>query len=223
MKLNRKYKGSMTIEASLVMPLVFVVIAALIYIGIILYQKVYLQSLADFLAERTAATWSSSNKDILTGQRTADQSKDSLYTALYDYEKGTKMEKLQDFCDKYMDKYSILKSASTNKIKPEVTNYIFYKKVTVDINASYKVPGGGIFRIVGMNSGAIPINIKSESIVNDQVEFIRNTDFIIDTANKLAETNGTANSILTGYDKLLEKLNKAVEKLGAFTKMGEKK
>lgn len=211
----------MTIEASIVMPLIFAMIGALIYMGIVMYQRVYLQSLADFIAERTAATWSSANKDIITGQRTAVG--DSLYTDLYDHEKGKKSEKLKEFCKAYIDKYSILKSVGINEVEPKVENFIFYKKVTVIINAKYKMLGKGLFSYAGMNSDEMPLSVKAEAIVSDQVEFIRNIDFIGDMVSRLADKNGTVKNITSGYDKFLGKLNTVVDNIGKFTSQGVKK
>jgi len=67
-KLWSNQKGSFTIEASLVFPIVFLVTILLLFLSLYVYQKSTLYYFADLTAKRAAWSWDNSYKDAATGK-----------------------------------------------------------------------------------------------------------------------------------------------------------
>ncbi|MDU4694959.1 MAG: pilus assembly protein [Paenibacillus sp.] len=82
MKLWRDQRGAFTIEASLVLPMIFYTVLILLFFCLYLYQHALLGQAAIVAAERTAYTWDNSHRDI-TGAFAEGQT-DSLYWRLGD-------------------------------------------------------------------------------------------------------------------------------------------
>ncbi|MGG1550699.1 TadE/TadG family type IV pilus assembly protein [Paenibacillus ferrarius] len=77
----RSERGSYTIEASLVFPLILVCTITLLFAGMYAYQHVFVAERAGTAAERLAATWDNSRKNIASGGYTPGES-DGLYWRL---------------------------------------------------------------------------------------------------------------------------------------------
>ncbi|UKS29019.1 hypothetical protein LOZ80_08865 [Paenibacillus sp. HWE-109] len=68
-------------EATLVFPFILLCTIALLFVGIYMYQRVYIQQTAITIAERLASTWDNSHKDIVTGNYAPNET-DGLYWRL---------------------------------------------------------------------------------------------------------------------------------------------
>ncbi|GFZ88113.1 hypothetical protein GCM10008018_37790 [Paenibacillus marchantiophytorum] len=68
-------------EAALVFPFILLCTITLLFVGIYMYQRVYIQQTAITIAERLAFTWDNSHKDILTGNYAPNET-DGLYWRL---------------------------------------------------------------------------------------------------------------------------------------------
>jgi hypothetical protein len=77
-KLIKNEYGSFTIEASLVMPMVMLGTICLLFLGLYMYQKVYVQQIARIIAERAAYNWNNSHMDSKTGNFNPNET-DGLY------------------------------------------------------------------------------------------------------------------------------------------------
>ena len=60
----KKNRGSMTIEAALIVPVIIISLILLVYICIFMYQQAYIKSLSNTAAERGAAVWANPSKDL---------------------------------------------------------------------------------------------------------------------------------------------------------------
>lgn len=220
--------GSLTVEASLIFPIITLAIVAVIYICILLYQHAHLNSIADNVAERGAACWSNISKmrtsSDIHGLETGELqgSEELLDTDLY----------WRIFRTKERDKIKILKTYALDKLKSNnilegeiseistsdmennrdnidiwLKDYIIYKELNVVINNSYKIPLGDNLRIFGLGD-TYNIKVHSKAVVNDPMEFIRNADFITDTLKEYEETE----RILDSFKKTMDKINENIEK-----------
>ncbi|WP_025026473.1 TadE/TadG family type IV pilus assembly protein [Caldalkalibacillus mannanilyticus] len=61
-------RGSFTIEAAIIFPVIFFVTIMFIIFSLYIYQKVQLYYIANQMAERAAYVWSNSHKDPITGE-----------------------------------------------------------------------------------------------------------------------------------------------------------
>lgn len=82
-RLRRNERGSFTVEASLVLPVVFICTVALLFFCLFMYQKVVLFHAASVTADRAAANWDNSYKDPRTGTYPVEYH-DGLYWRVFD-------------------------------------------------------------------------------------------------------------------------------------------
>ncbi|MGI6434912.1 MAG: TadE/TadG family type IV pilus assembly protein [Syntrophomonadaceae bacterium] len=60
-------KGSFTLEASLVFPIILIVTMALVFFAVYIYMNIYCYGMASLAADRAAFTWNNSHRDPVTG------------------------------------------------------------------------------------------------------------------------------------------------------------
>ncbi len=202
----------MVVEASLVFPIIFLAIIAVIYICILLYQKAYIQSLADMTVNRGCATWSNPEKDTaFGGVDKTSLGEGGLYWRLFDLKRPERVRKLEEYIESRQGAFSILGSTADTSI--EVRDYIVYKKLTVSIEDRYRIPMGGLLRVFGLGED-FTVSSRAEAVINEPVEFIRNTDFIMDLGKELEKD-------YPAYGKLVQEIRETMSEIGK--KAGELK
>ena len=216
-------KGSMVVEASFIMPIVIVCIFVLIYMGLLLYQKAYIQAIADKTSERGAVLWNNAAKNMEIGAvKKNNLDKSGLYRDLgfLDSNKNIKLESIKKFAEQRLGRFNILGKTGSNDInivKVELKDYFLYKKIVVTIRETYKIPIGSLLKIFG-GGDRYTIEVKSEAIIDQPAELIRNSDFLIDIERELENEN-------PGLKYLGEKSRGMVdgikEKINSFTGYGK--
>lgn len=208
-------RGSMTIEASILFSLIFFCIIALIYAGLLLYQQAYLQSLVDRTAQMGALSWNSPKRDMYIGRITeSDLNNKDLYWRIVDSSKGDKEKKIINFISSHIGTFGLLRAKSQD-MTARVDNCAIYNKLNVKATQTYYLPVGKLLRIFGLDE-TFAISAEGEAIIQEPAEFVRNTDFILDTGKKLDRKTGghiqtSGQSIST---QISEMLDKAMELLG---------
>jgi hypothetical protein len=227
-RLYKNIKGSLTIEAAVIVPTVLLCLIALIYICLIMYQQVYLQSVANTAAERGASAWSNPSKDMFIGQIKAEDFKNvSLYWRLAEVlpignASKAKKSKVEEYVRYSLKKYSLFGKGPDNKevinsgeskltATCDVDDCIIYKKVLVSVTEEYSIPlGGSLLKAFGFND-KFTLKAEAQAVVNEPAEFIRNTDFVVDTIRELDTKGGgtlteTWNKINGTFSKLSGRL-----------------
>jgi hypothetical protein len=185
---RRGIRGSFTVEASIIVPIMILSIAAVIYMGLLLYQRTIVQSAAETAAGDGAAAWSSGVGAIGTGKVSGGSfDKVKLYRRIYDSEMEKRLELIRSHAEALAVRGELLKPAET-VIQAEIKDYAVCRKLVVSITKSYILPLGNILKIFG-GSGKIVISVKAASMLDEPVELIRTTDFILDLEKKLEEKN----------------------------------
>lgn len=210
-------KGSLTVEATIVVPIVIFTLIALILIGEFLYQQSYIQSVADRTAARGAEVWNNPSKDMIMGYISKDKMKDvCLYWRIPFLEsskaKNIKQSKIEEYTKYLMSRIFILdKPESLNVTAKMETDYIIYKKIRVTVEAEYKNPFAPVLRIFRLKD-TITIKTYSEAVINEPVEFIRTTDFALDVVKEIDNGlfKGKGNEVVTdvreGIGNIFEKI-----------------
>lgn len=189
-RLKINTKGSFTVEASIVFATVFLLIAAMIYVFIIMYQYTVLQSTANQVANSGAYYYVQQN------------SKSNLYWRLFDRDEERKNNYLLNLINKNLNK-SILKSDRSTALD---TNYkLLTKQLNISICDKYFLPIGSLFSVFGI-SPTIEVRVDAKSPLDDNSEFIRNMDTVIDIKNSILNSD----SKWIGKDS---KVNEVLEKL----------
>lgn len=208
-------KGNMTVEAALIFPVIFLIIVALIYITIFLYEQAYVKSLADRAAERGAAVWKNREMNMDIGLVKLEDFRDNdPYWRLYDYNKAAKEKNIEAYINSLLMDYSILKNRDPSgkitgiSVNAEVKNYIIYKKLSVNVIKSFNLPVGNALSMFGIDR-TFTISAKSEALIYEPAEFIRTTDFIIDMGEKVDDATGN------NFEKIRNKVVKFLDGIGA--------
>jgi hypothetical protein len=211
---HRMTKGSFTVEASIIVPIMILSIAAVIYMGLLLYQRTIIQSAAETAAGDGAAAWSSGVGRIGTGKLSNDSFDNiKLYRRIYNSDKEKQLEIIRNHAADLALRGELLNPVETD-IQAEIKDYAVCRKLEVSITKSYILPLGSFLKIFG-GSGKIVINVKAASMLDEPVELIRTTDFILDMEKKLEEnypeiknlgekTRSTMNEIKDRLEKFLE-------------------
>lgn len=210
--------GSMVVEASLVFPIVFLVIIAVIYFCMIIYQKAYIQSLADMAVERGAAVWNNPTKDISIGSVTKSNiNSGGLYWRLFDLSRQDKEERVREYIKERLERYSVFGFTVPPEVNVKINDHIAYKVLEVSIDAKYKIPVGGVLKMFGL-SEVYNVSARTSAVINEPAEFIRNTDFALDMEKEFEKNHPdcqkTASSVRSSIDNVKTKINKFFGKSG---------
>ena len=183
-----KNKGSITVEASIIVPLMILSLAAVIYMGLVLYQRTVIQSAAETAAVDGAAAWSSGVGEISTGGVTKNSfDRIKLYRRIYDSDRKNRLAEVENHALSLTARGELLRPVET-AVQAEIKDYAVCRKLIVTISKSYSLPLGDFLKAFG-GSGAITISVKGSSMLDEPVELIRTTDFILDMEKELEENN----------------------------------
>ncbi len=185
-RLLRNREGSFTLEASLVLPVIFSTVIILMFFCMFLYQRTLLGQAAVVAAERSANVWDNSRRDPRTGAF-AENHYDPLYWRLTDDGLLQSIFGISRQTDQVMiqlptgdiseDSLPLYKLNRTGEAIPDVMNgtmeydnKILLRKVNVSLNRL--VPLLPLERVIG----DLTQESQAESYVVDPVEWIRTVD-----------------------------------------------
>ncbi len=164
-------KGSFTVEASLVFSVVFIMVAAFVYIFTIMYQYVNVQSIADEAVTKGAYYYVNQ-----TGESYCSDSINEMYWRIYDTNKNKKVSGINNYVNKLLSKSMF---PSENNVSVDTYNKILMKNLQIEIQEKYPLPVGNMFDIFGLSS-VLSLKAMSNSPLDDNAEFIRNMDIVKD-------------------------------------------
>lgn len=181
---SRGNRGSITVEASIIVPLVILAIAAAIYIGLLLYQRALVQSAAEAAAEAGAVAWVSGTFELGTGKPMDGSFEDfALYRRLFDGDKLSRLDGIEQFALAAAERHELVRAVNSSA-DAVVKDYAVYRKIEVTIHKEYNLPLGKFLKLFG-GSDTIDMTVKAVAAMDEPVELIRTTDFIIDIEKKL--------------------------------------
>lgn len=213
LRLGRKEEGYMTIEMTIIFPAIFFALLLILFMGIVLYQEVNLQSLAVQASERGAVIYSSRVSDMARGVKTLeDFSIRDPYRNVPFMDGGAKREYIavvNAYVESRINQGNVLKEKSRNIGNyTEIEDYLIAKRVNVQINRTYRTPVDGIAAMFGME-GPFSVHTGASSAVLDTPEFVRNVDIVTDILSQ-TEIFG---AVQEGYGKIVDAINKAADLL----------
>lgn len=202
---GKKNDGYMTIEMIMIFPVIFFSLLLILFMGIVLYQEVNLQSLAVRASEQGAVTYSSRVSDLTTNIKILeDFKKRDPYRNLPLMDQGKKAEYIaliNTYVDTYMGNQNLLLSGEGKNAGSyaEMQDYLLVKRVKVNIQTDYHSPVDAIAEMFGQK-GVFNVNTTAVSAVVDAPEFVRNADIVTDVV-KQTKVFGTVEN---GYNKIRE-------------------
>lgn len=185
---GRHIKGSITMEASIIVPILVLSISAVVYMGLLLYQRSLVQSAAEMAAEAGAAAWASGVLELSTGKPTSDSFNEiKLYRRLFDGDREARLESIENYAMLISTRNELL-SPTESAVEAVLKDYVVCRKLEVKIDKYYNLPLGKFLKIFG-GSGTVAICVKAASSIDEPVELVRTTDFILDMEKKLEKSN----------------------------------
>ena len=187
---NKNNRGSLTVEAAIVFPTVFIAIIAILWLSITYTQNIMGYAAAMRAAHRAASNWQIaadprvfnpevSGKDLITRESFIDH---DPYRDLFDGINGTnarRLENSQNYADKLFG--YIPKMAQEAEHSPSVnkTGLIFNKVVEVSAAKEYINPASELFHSYGYETD-MDTKIVVRSPIHTPGEFVRNASLIYD-------------------------------------------
>lgn len=172
-RLKRNEDGNFTMEATLIFPILLILVLLFIFFSLVIYEKVSLQYKANQIASRLAYTWTSSTMNYVTGEMTEEDyttvNEDGLYWRL------TSNNFLGNFG--LGDSGTVQKKiARAGEINGEIDfrNGYFVQEIEVSLDKQLSLPPY-VANLFGINKVAA----TARHPVVEPVEIIRNTDFMI--------------------------------------------
>ncbi|MCR4434865.1 MAG: pilus assembly protein [Clostridiales bacterium] len=222
-------KGSIVVEASLIMPVILMCVFAVLYFAVLLYQQVCLRSIADRAVEAGKAFWDNPRKEMETGGiGKGDINGQGLYWRFFDTQKGYKLEKIKNYAEDTLNGGTGKKAYSAGgpglfqnaggeghtEIQVDIKDYVIYKKLTVSIEETYRIPVGSLLKGFGIGE-SYRVKAESSAVFNDPVELIRDVDFLTEVEGEmegkypvLGEAAGKMRDTLRAVkEKILEMMN----------------
>lgn len=205
MKATTTYKrGSLTVEAALVVPIVIIAVLVMLYVMLIMFQACIMQLTANSIAETAAEQAVSPNKSIYSEVISKNQ---IIHEGLYRrWSQGIRQQELEAEARNILKANSILESEDT-RIEIKSSNHIITQGVIVRLDCKYKNPLSTLTAIWGLKK-EIGITVCAKATVDDPVEFTRNCDFIIDTASKIPAISEFQNKWLDIVNRIIDYINK---------------
>ena len=206
-------RGSITVEASIVVPVVIFCIIAIMLLGLVLYQRALLQSAVDRAVHAGASSWKGLSADIGTGRTDMEGlGAAGLYWRLFENQREEKTVRLENYAKELLISRNILKPDNTT-VDVHVTDFVFYKRLEVAVESSYRLPGRKVLKFFGFD-GMLRLKVSSLAVIEEPAEFIRNMDFLIDIEKELEDRYPEVKELGSKTREIFTKIQKG---LGNFT------
>lgn len=207
----KKENGYLTIELTMIFSVLFFSLILILFMGMVMYQQVNLQSLAIQASERGSVIYSSRVKDMASGVKTLD---DFLIRDPYrnvPFMDGGGREDYASIINTYIDgrlgRGDIIAGSGESRYV-EIEDYLIEKRVKVNIQSSYSMPVASIAEMFGKR-GPFEVDTTAVSVVADSPDFVRNVDLAMDVIRK-TKIFGQAQE---GYGKIQEAVSSVADLL----------
>lgn len=175
MKVLKLNQGSLTVEASLVFPIVMLSIAMVIFMSFLMYQYIYTETIVNLVAERSVAVQQNVNVEIATGRIRADELEKPLYFMHFSEEKKNN---IKNYLVTKLERFELVKPEQRT-IKIINNSHFIYQTLEIKVTANYKLPAGRIFNFIGLRDG-ITRTTQSRVIVFQPEGLIRDVNLMFE-------------------------------------------
>lgn len=203
--------GMVIVEATIVFPVMFIILFVLLYMGNAFFMKARIES----IVERKAVEGANECADPLLGRMREGNgfpSLSELETEPYRYLFGG-MGQVEADISKEVEEEILGQSASFFKnMSPDIRtsqsdiaqfhNYVVYSTFSVEVQYTIRFP----IRFLGAASPpALTLSSRAEVPVNDTAEFIRNADMVVDLfhgtklGQKISDVFGKVNDFISNF------------------------
>ena len=186
-------KGMYTIEAVLVMSTVLMILFAMLFAFMLLYQNVVIMHAAAYAVQQGAEDWTKNNDTVY--YRLSEITSSSIVQ--------NKLDKIEEIAK---DKLSAgILPLRNSIVEAKFQNSFIQRKITVKIEQSIPFPIPGVAKLFG-DSDVILLSTESSSVISEPTEYTRNFDFGIELAERAAKSFN-ADEILSKMKNPFDLLN----------------
>lgn len=175
-------RGSIVVEAALIVPIVIIAMIVVLYIMLIIFQTSLMQITANNIAERAAATYYNNHASLISGKTSKENIASLGLYRRWSSDSSFQQIDFETAAIHSLQQKSILKGKNSLDIKK--SGNIISQRITVMIDCTYENPLESVTALWGLES-KIDLRVKAEATIDDPAEFIRNSDFILETASKV--------------------------------------
>ena len=191
--------GYLTIETTMVFSVLFFSLILILFVGMVMYQNVNLQSIAVQASERGSVVYSSRVADMTTGVKTLD---DFLIRDPYrnvPFMDGGSKEDYASIINTYINGRMGRRDIIRGEVKNsgdyvEVEDYLIEKRIKVNIRSDYQMPVNSIAEMFG-RKGPFTVDTTAVSAVIDSPDFVRNVDLAMDVIRQTDVFDGAHQKI----------------------------
>ena len=192
---NKRERGSVTVEMTIVFPIIFLTIVGMIYMSIVKYQNIVTATAAMQTAARAAANWNTiggnpDNGDAGWYTREYDgikvliprpnYSEHDPYGSILDLRSANREKNTADYMSWIMSgNPEIFDDAEITGTPTADKSGLLQKYITVSIKKTYINPLGNLLESVGIASRESR-TITAKAPLNTPTEFIRNVSYIME-------------------------------------------
>lgn len=193
---RKKLRGVLTVELTLIFPVIFLGMMAVMYMSIIQYQNVINAAAVMQSANRIAAYWPYiGDGSAAMLNPSAETSAASLlhvsyfanndpYRNLYDGNRGNRLSAGQNYANSLIGALpSFYESESAAEIRVQKTGNFLIPNITVSVEKHYVNPFGQGFQQFGIGNKVDSI-VKTTAPLTSDAEFVRNIDFVQEMIEK---------------------------------------
>lgn len=204
-----KWRGSMTVEAAIIMPIFLVMLVTMLMFAMFIYEKSAMRSVCNQVVAEAAAIWPRgadymaayyANGNVLEEEK---QEKIYIYRIYADYfsnlldtEKDRKKEILKKQLAKEIVRHSFILTEEDIQTEVEFSSIIIHKQVIVSAHANYHLP-----------FYSDQSNITAQCVISGQTELVRTVDFAADMLD------GPMSKMKEQYGAVIEKLQELISKV----------
>lgn len=176
--------GDVIVEATILLPIIFMTFAGLVLLSLYLPGRAVLQRATQYAANGLAAAHSDTGITFSADGYSTSTDYENVYAALFstDIDGDEVLRMVQDYCDS-----ALIVDSGTLSVECGVTNYIIYKEIYV--TATQSIPSPVNLSFVGFPD-TIDLTVTSTAVVQNGDEFVRNMDLAGDFIDYLATKAG---------------------------------
>lgn len=157
----KKNKGSLTLEAALIMPLVIYIVFIMISLTLFLYSRIYVGiSINHTIAQATSKWYNIDSEYGADSKNKYGVVANAIGTTLAS---GAKVD---TFKEKLMERVNkgVIVGIDCN-INAKSYNYLVGEKLVVDVECTYKLPLGALFKLIGLTNQNGTVTDKYKKVV----------------------------------------------------------
>lgn len=195
---NKKEKGEVVVEASIVVTIVIIFITMILYIGMILYQQTVVSVMANQTASSIAQVYSNNLKDPFTGYIDSNNVYQAItYSNMKTDAYMNVIEQKANVFARYRLKSSRIIAAENTTVDVDIVkkpNEVLKSQVVVTIHDKYDVPLVSIFDA----NGIVEFAASGRADCVDILEYINGVEAVGDPEKaNVSFLNGSENCVIT--------------------------